>query len=107
MKTPPNAPNIGEIGLMGRLRAAKITMPIGLVIFVGRTTAIATGERTPGWILLVLGILCPVVGMGCMYVALRRGKKFTHEMEARQRAAQGDLELAIRDYQQRHQNDDP
>ena len=105
MTTPPDKPNIADSNLPALLRRAKISMPLGLVVFVAGVVVIATGPLALGVTLLVLGILCPVVGMALLLVAGRRTRQYTRDMQARQQAQQGDLERAVRDYQQRHQGE--
>jgi ABC-type transport system involved in cytochrome bd biosynthesis fused ATPase/permease subunit len=105
MTTPPDMPNIGDLNLPTLLRRVKIALPLGLAVFVLGAVVIATGPLALGVALLVLGILCPVVAIALLLVASRRTKEFTRDMQARQQAAQGDLERAVRDYQQRHQGE--
>lgn len=105
MTTPPDMPNIGDLNLTGLMRRVKISMPLGLVVFVAGCVVIATGPLALGVALLVLGILCPVVGIAIAFIAMRRTREFTRDMQSRQPAMQGDLERAVQDYQQRHQGE--
>jgi hypothetical protein len=105
MGTPPDAPNIGDLNLAGLMRRVKISMPLGLVVFIGGCAAIATGETVLGVVLLVLGILCPVAGLLYTFVAFKRTSALKRGMDAREQAMQGDLDRAVRDYQQRHQGE--
>jgi ABC-type transport system involved in cytochrome bd biosynthesis fused ATPase/permease subunit len=105
MTTPPDMPNIGGLNLPALLRRVKIALPLGLAVFVLGVVDIATGPLALGVALLVLGILCPAVAIALLLVASRRTKEFTRDVQARQQTAQGDLERAVRDYQQRHQGE--
>ena len=105
MTTPPDTPNIADLNLPALLRRVKIAIPLGLVVFVAGVIVIATGPLGLGVALLVLGILCPAVAIALLLVASRRTKEFTRDMQSRQQAQQGDLERAVRDYQQRHQGE--
>jgi hypothetical protein len=49
--------------IKGQIRAALLSVPIGLLVFVGGGAAVALGERGLGGTLIALGILCPVTGM--------------------------------------------
>jgi len=105
MTTPPDKRNIEDLNLPTLLRRAKIALPLGLVVFVAGIVVIATGPLALGVVLLVLGILCPAVSIALLLVASRRTKEFTRDAQERQQAQQGDLERAVRDYQQRHQGE--
>lgn len=105
MTTPPDTPNIADLNLPALLRRVKIALPLGLVLFVAGAVVIATGPLGLGVALLVLGILCPAVAIALLLAASRRTKEFTREMQSRQQATHGDLERAVRDYQQRHQGE--
>jgi membrane protein implicated in regulation of membrane protease activity len=102
MTTPPN---IEDLNLAALLRRVKIAIPLGLVVFVAGVVVIATGPLALGVVLLVLGILCPAAAIALLLVASRRTKELTRDTQSRQQAQQGDLERAVRDYQQRHQGE--
>ena len=105
MTAPPDRPNVADLNLPALLRRVKIALPLGLVVFVAGVVVIATGPLGLGVALLVLGIACPAVAIALLLVASRRTKEFTRDMQSRQQAQQGDLERAVRDYQQRHQGE--
>lgn len=106
MTTPPDKPNIADLNLPALLRRVKIAIPLGLVVFVLGVVVIATGPLALGVALLVLGIACPAVAIALLLVASRRTKEFTRNTQSRQQQdQQGDLERAVRDYQQRHQGE--
>ena len=59
--------------LKGQIRAATISMPVGLALLVGGAAAVALGQRALGVILIVFGVLSPVIG----FIILLRVKKAT------------------------------
>jgi hypothetical protein len=102
METPNIAPPSNVLGLV---RIAKYSMPAGLLCLVGGGVALAADVRALGIALIVVGVLCPCVGFALMLVVGKRTRAWSRDMQARAQAAEGDLERAVRDYQQRHQND--
>jgi hypothetical protein len=57
----------------GQVRAAGLSMPIGLLLLIGGCAAVALGERALGGALIALGVLSPVIG----FIILLRLKKLT------------------------------
>ena len=57
----------------GQVRAAGLSMPIGLLLLIGGAAAVALGERALGGSLIALGVLSPVVG----FIILLRVKRAT------------------------------
>lgn len=57
----------------GQVRAAGLSMPLGLMLLVGGGAAVALGQRALGVILIVLGVVSPVIG----FIILLRVKKAT------------------------------
>ena len=46
----------------GQVRAAGLSMPVGLLLLIGGVAAVALGERALGGTLIALGVLSPVIG---------------------------------------------
>jgi hypothetical protein len=57
----------------GQVRAAGLSMPIGLLLLIGGGAAVALGERALGGALIALGVLSPVIG----FIILLRVKRVT------------------------------
>lgn len=57
----------------GQVRAAGLSMPLGLMLLVGGGAAVALGQRALGVALIVAGVLSPVIG----FIILLRVKRAT------------------------------
>jgi hypothetical protein len=57
----------------GQVRAAGLSMPLGLMLLVGGGAAVALGQRALGVALIVAGVLSPVIGI----IILLRVKRAT------------------------------
>jgi hypothetical protein len=57
----------------GQVRAAGLSMPVGLLLLIGGGAAVALGQRALGVILIALGVLSPVIG----FIILLRVKRAT------------------------------
>jgi hypothetical protein len=55
----------------GQVRAAGLSVPLGLVLLVGGGAAVALGQRALGVALIAAGVLSPVIG----FIILLRVKK--------------------------------
>lgn len=59
--------------IKGQVRAAGLSMPLGLLLLIGGGAAVALGERALGGVLIALGVLSPVIG----FIILLRVKNAT------------------------------
>jgi hypothetical protein len=57
----------------GQVRAAGLSVPLGLALLVGGAAAVALGQRALGVALIVAGVLSPVIG----FIILLRVKRAT------------------------------
>jgi membrane associated rhomboid family serine protease len=57
----------------GQVRAAGLSIPLGLVLLVGGAAAVALGQRALGVALIAAGVLSPVIG----FIILLRVKRAT------------------------------
>jgi len=61
------------LDVKGQVRAAGLSMPVGLLLLIGGGAAVALGERALGGTLIALGVLSPVIG----FLILLRAKRAT------------------------------
>ena len=52
-----------------QIRAAALSIPVGLLLLVGGCAAVALGQRALGGALVVLSVISPVIGCVLMYRA--------------------------------------
>jgi len=57
----------------GQVRAAGLSVPLGLMLLVGGGAAVALGQRALGVVLIAAGVLSPIIG----FIILLRVKKAT------------------------------
>jgi ABC-type uncharacterized transport system permease subunit len=53
----------------GQIRAAALSIPVGLLLLVGGCAAVALGERALGGTLVALAVISPVIGCVLLYRA--------------------------------------
>lgn len=82
--------------MKGLIRAAVITLPVGLALLIGGGAAIAAKQTAIGAVLIVLAVGCVCVGCVLMLQVRNRARAFSRDMQARQQAS---LDTSFRDYQ--------
>lgn len=82
--------------MKGLIRAAVITLPVGVALLVGGGAAIAAKQTTIGAVLIVLAVASVCAGCVLMLQVRNRARAFSRDMQASQQA---NLDTAFRDYQ--------
>jgi uncharacterized membrane protein HdeD (DUF308 family) len=73
-----------EPNMKGLVRASVITLPVGLVLFIGGIVGIAEKATAIGAVLLVLGIASVCIGCVLMLQVRNRARALSRDMQARQ-----------------------
>ncbi|MGH3252311.1 MAG: hypothetical protein ACRDOI_39710 [Trebonia sp.] len=75
--------------------AAMVTLPVGVVLFIGAIVAIVAKLVALGGVLMALAVAS--VGIGCVLMlrVRNRARAVAHDMQAKR---QSDLDTAFRDY---------
>ena len=72
--------------IKGQIRAAALSIPVGLLLLVGGCAAVALGERALGGTLVALAVISPVIGCVLMFRAKNAALAAIRAEQERRRA---------------------